>query len=123
MAVDLVKWCHVSANNNNNLTQSKAGADLIYRYPILLDACANEMQRVGDSMMSKWAEVMTNMRPKTYFFRPDVAVPLAFAIGREFWNQYIVRRPSGYAAIEGAATGNGSAHSTPVKGTPNGKEQ
>ena len=29
----------------------------MYKYPILLDACANEMQRQGDSMMSKWAEV------------------------------------------------------------------
>ena len=38
-------------------TQSKKGADLIYKYPILLDACANEMQAKGDSMMSKWAEV------------------------------------------------------------------
>ena len=37
--------------------QSKKGADLIYKYPILLDACANEMQRKGDEMMSKWAEV------------------------------------------------------------------
>ena len=36
--------------------QSKAGASLMYKYPILLDACANEMQRQGDSMMSKWAE-------------------------------------------------------------------
>ncbi len=83
------------------------------------------MQRVGDSMMTKWAEVMTNMRPKTYFFRPDVAVPLAFAIGREFVNQYILRRPSNYVAIEGGGVngGRGSAHSTPSKGTPNGKEQ
>jgi len=37
--------------------QSKRGAALIYKYPILLDACANEMQRKGDAMMSKWAEV------------------------------------------------------------------
>lgn len=39
--------------------QSKKGAELMYRYPILLDACANEMQRQGDSMMSKWAEVQS----------------------------------------------------------------
>ena len=39
------------------LLQSKKGAELIYKHPILLDACVNEMQRVGDSMMSKWAEV------------------------------------------------------------------
>ena len=39
------------------LLQSQKGAELVYRFPILLDACANEMQRQGDAMMSKWAEV------------------------------------------------------------------
>jgi len=77
--------------------QSKKGAELIYKYPILLDACANEMQLKGDAMMSKWAEVMTNMRPKTYFLRPDVALPLGFAVVREFWNQKIRGRPSMYS--------------------------
>lgn len=77
--------------------QSRAGAALIYKYPILLDACANEMQRKGDVMMSKWAEVMTNMRPKSYFLRPDVALPLGFAVVREFWNQKIAGRSSDYS--------------------------
>ncbi len=76
--------------------QSKKGAELIWKHPILLDACANEMQRKGDAMMSKWAEVMTNMRPKTYFLRPDVALPLGFAVLRELWNQKVVGRPSMY---------------------------
>jgi hypothetical protein len=114
------------------LLQSKKGAELIYKYPILLDACANEMQvrhwvvrtqivkreltmshcmlsrpqhltvstaltssciscvqAKGDAMMSKWAEVMTNMRPKTYFLRPDVAIPLGIALVREVWNQKV----------------------------------
>ena len=77
--------------------QSRAGAALIYKYPILLDACANEMQRKGDVMMSKWAEVMTNMRPKSYFLRPDVALPLGFAVVREIWNQKVVGRSSDYS--------------------------
>ena len=76
--------------------QSKKGAELIWKHPILLDACANEMQRKGDAMMSKWAEVMTNMRPKTYFLRPDVALPLGFAVVRELWNQKVLGRPSMY---------------------------
>jgi hypothetical protein len=38
-----------------------------------MDAMASEVQRRGDAFMSKWAEIMTNMQPKTYFFRPDVA--------------------------------------------------
>jgi hypothetical protein len=44
--------------------QSKKGAELIYKYPILLDACANEMQRVGDPMMTKWAEARTPWAPR-----------------------------------------------------------
>lgn len=76
--------------------QSHRATELIYRYPILLDACANEMVRVGDSMMAKWAEVMTNMRPKTYFLRPDVAIPLGCALLREFWQQAVLKRPDNY---------------------------
>ncbi len=45
---------------NPNDLQSQKGAELIWRFPILLDACANEVQRQGDAMMSKWAEVSCN---------------------------------------------------------------
>ena len=89
-------WSFVPLTNCASV-QSRAGAALIYKYPILLDACANEMQRKGDSMMSKWAEVMTNMRPKSYFLRPDVALPLGFAVVREFWNQKIIGRSNDYS--------------------------
>ena len=82
----------------DSMLQSRKGAALIYKYPILLDACANEMQRKGDAMMAKWAEVMTCMRPKSYFLRPDVAVSLGFAVIREFWNQHVVGRPDLYKA-------------------------
>ncbi|CAL5219487.1 g1326 [Coccomyxa viridis] len=80
----------------HDFAYSKKGAELIYKYPILLDACANEMARVGDKMMVRWAEVMTNMRPKTYFLRPDVAVPLGFALLREWWAQKVSGRPDKY---------------------------
>ena len=80
------------------VVQSKKGAELLYRFPILLDACANEMQRKGDAMMAKWAEVMTCMRPKSYFLRPDVALPLGVALLRELWNQKVLGRPDGYKA-------------------------
>jgi hypothetical protein len=39
-----------------------------------MDAMASEVQRKGDAFMSKWAEIMTNMQPKTYFFRWVVAL-------------------------------------------------
>ena len=71
-----------------------------YRYPILLDAVASEMQRKGDSMMSKWAEVMTNIQPKTYFFRPHIALlPLGVAyvaIVCEFLAQKVFGKPDRY---------------------------
>ncbi|KAK9830972.1 hypothetical protein WJX81_004131 [Elliptochloris bilobata] len=86
----------------HDFAYSKRGAELIYKYPILLDACANEMQRVGDPMMTKWAEVMTNMRPKTYFLRPDVALPMGFALLRELWAQRIAKRPDAYQATASA---------------------
>ena len=52
---------------------------------------------------------MTNMRPKTYFLRPDVAVPLGFALVRELWNQKVLGRPSAYVMPPEAAATNGSA--------------
>ena len=69
---------------------------VVYRYPILLDAVASEMQRQGDSMMAKWAEVMTCMQPKTYFLMPHVALPLGISLVREVIAQYIFKKPSQY---------------------------
>lgn len=75
---------------------SEKGAALLWRFPIIMDACAAEAQRQGDAMMTKWAEVMTNMRPKTYFLRPDVAFFMTTAIVRELWQQKVLKRPSKY---------------------------
>lgn len=33
---------------------------------------------------------MTNMQPKTYFLRPDVALQLGFAIAREVFEQKVL---------------------------------
>ena len=75
---------------------SQAFAEAIYRCPILMDAVANETQRTGDRFMSVWAEVATCMRPKTDFFRPTVALPLTFALLREFINQKVLGKNKGY---------------------------
>ena len=69
------------------------------RCPILLDAVASEMQRKGDSMMTKWAEIMTNMQPKTYFLRPHVAIPLGIAVVREFIDQKIFGKKDKYQML------------------------
>lgn len=38
----------------------------------------------------QWAEIMTNMKPKTYFLRPDVAAQMGFAIAREVFEQVVL---------------------------------
>lgn len=80
----------------HDFPMSQAMAEVIYRYPILLDACASEMQRKGDAMMSKWAEVMTCMQPKSYFLRPHVAIPLGIAVVREVIDQYLLGKKGRY---------------------------
>lgn len=83
---------------------SRGAAVLVYNHPILLDACCREMQRQGDAMMAKWAEVMTNIKPKTYFLQPHVAIPLAIAVVREFIDQKILWKPSSYVNVKNGST-------------------
>jgi len=63
---------------------SVAASRLIYRFPILLDACAHLMQIKGDEMMSTWAKIMTGYLQKDVFFQPTLAASVVFAIGW-FW--------------------------------------
>jgi len=78
------------------LSQKMAVA--VWKFPILLDATAMEMQRKGDSMMSKWAEIMTGMQPKTYFLQPHVALPLGVAVLRQFVSAKLLGRGGSYYA-------------------------
>ena len=75
---------------------SRQMATILYKCPIILDACASEMRRKGDLMMAKWAEIMTGMQPKSYFLLPSNAIPLGFAILREMFEQFILRKPCRY---------------------------
>jgi carotenoid cleavage dioxygenase-like enzyme len=75
---------------------SQKMAEVIWKHPIILDAVASEMQRKGDAMMAKWAEIMTCMQPKTYFLRPDIATQLGFAILREYIAQHLFGKPDRY---------------------------
>eukprot|EP00048_Salpingoeca_helianthica_P025060 m.37431 g.37431 ORF g.37431 m.37431 type:complete len:489 (+) comp9810_c1_seq1:3987-5453(+) len=83
---------------------SRKAALVLYRFPILLDATASEMERVGDAMMAKWAEIMTGMQPKTYFLRPANAAQMLVATLREAWDQYVLRRPDRYVMSPDAAS-------------------
>lgn len=83
----------------HDFPMSTAFANAIYRYPIIMDAMASEVQRKGDSFMAKWAEIMTNMQPKTYFLRPDVALQLGWAILREAIEQKVMGKEDKYRMI------------------------
>jgi len=49
----------------------------LYRFPIVLDAAASLIEKRGSRFLAEWAAVMTGMKPKTWFLRPDVG-PLIF---------------------------------------------
>lgn len=57
-------------------------------------------------MMAKWAEIMTNMQPKTYFLRPHVAIPLGIAVVREFIDQKVFGKQDKYVMPAEAAAGS-----------------
>jgi hypothetical protein len=70
-----------------------------------MDAVTSEIQRKGDVMMSKWAEIMTCMQPKTYFLRPDVALQLGVAIVREVFEQKVLGKADKYQMLPAPAGG------------------
>ena len=48
------------------------------RYPIFLDAYASLCGRRGDAFMLEWAYIMIGSKPKKFFFRPGMALPMIF---------------------------------------------
>lgn len=55
---------------------------LVYRFPILLDAATAAVQRKGDKFLLQWAEIMTGRVPKIYLLKPEYAVPVTFELFR-----------------------------------------
>eukprot|EP00916_Digyalum_oweni_P026419 GHVL01043409.1.p1 GENE.GHVL01043409.1~~GHVL01043409.1.p1 ORF type:complete len:480 (+),score=74.78 GHVL01043409.1:37-1476(+) len=70
---------------------SQAAGYMIWKYPIILDACVARMQRKGDAAMAKWGEVMTCGEPKSYFLNVTTAFPLVIEIVK----QYFIQKVSG----------------------------
>ena len=64
---------------------SRTMAGFYTRHPILLDASASLMQKRGAQFLVEWGEVMTGARPKSDFFRPRIALPLAGEVARRWW--------------------------------------
>ena len=71
---------------------SAAGAHLIYRFPILLDAACSYGEKKGQSFLDEFGQIMTGVKPKLAFLNPSLAVPISFYLVREIFLQYVLRR-------------------------------
>jgi geranylgeranyl reductase family protein len=74
---------------------SAAGARMIYRLPLLLDAANVVAQRKGDAFMAEFGAAMTGVKPKTTFLKPGVAIPMAIEVVREILKQKVWRSSPG----------------------------
>lgn len=62
---------------------SAAGARLISRVPLLLDAANVVAQRRGDDFMAEFGAAMTGVKPKTVFLHPSMAIPMGLEVVRQ----------------------------------------
>lgn len=53
---------------------------LLYRFPILLDAATAAINRKGDKFLAKWADIMTGRVPKIHLLRPEFVIVITFEI-------------------------------------------
>jgi len=74
---------------------SAAGARMIYRLPLLLDAANVVAQRKGDAFMAEFGAAMTGVKPKTTFLKPGVAIPMGLEVLRQILKQKVRRSSSG----------------------------
>lgn len=66
---------------------------LVYRFPILLDAATAAVQRKGDKFLLNWAEIMTGRVPKIYLLKPEYAIPVTFELFRLLFLKLIRKSP------------------------------
>ncbi|SMB26542.1 Conditioned medium factor receptor 1 (modular protein) [Sterolibacterium denitrificans] len=95
----------------NDFKSSAIGVQWSYRYPYVLDAAASLAQRTGDSFMTEFGAIMTGVKPKSTYARPDIAFPLSWEMGKQFFKQKVLRRSSGWASYVRHATENTSRSS------------
>ena len=74
-----------SAKLTDSRAWSRRLARFCGRYPVFLDACAEVAKRRGPGFLAEWATVMTGAKPKRYFLRPGLALPIALEAGRQMW--------------------------------------
>ncbi|KAH3891537.1 conditioned medium factor receptor 1-like [Dreissena polymorpha] len=69
---------------------------LMYRFPILLDAATAAVQRKGDRFLLKWADIMTGRCPKIHMMKPEFSLTITFElvrlIGLKLFGKSIVQK-------------------------------
>ena len=53
---------------------------LVYRYPILLDAATAAVMRKGDRFLARWGDIMTGGSPKFHLLHPDFVIVITFEL-------------------------------------------
>lgn len=69
---------------------SAAGAWLIVRFPIVLDAACAYGQRKGQAFLDLFGELMTGVQPKRNFLVPSIALPIAAELVKQMFLQYVL---------------------------------
>ncbi|KAI8502859.1 hypothetical protein Bbelb_195610 [Branchiostoma belcheri] len=59
---------------------SFAICQLLYRFPILLDAATAAIARKGDKFLAAWADIMTGRVPKIHLLRPEFVIVITFEL-------------------------------------------
>ncbi len=57
-----------------------AMCQVVYRYPILLDAATAAVKRKGDKFLVRWADIMTGRVPKIHLLRPEFVIVISFEL-------------------------------------------
>ena len=65
---------------------------LLYRYPILLDAATAAIIRKGDKFFARWADIMTGRTPKFHLLHPEIIIVVAFEISILLFKKFIGRQ-------------------------------
>jgi len=53
---------------------------LLYRFPILIDAATAAVKRKGDQFLARWADIMTGRVPKSHLLKPQFVVVITFEL-------------------------------------------
>ena len=65
---------------------------LLYRYPILLDAVTAAIICKGDKFFARWADIMTGRTPTFHLLHPEITIVVAFEISILLFKNFIGRQ-------------------------------